>query len=367
MPRPRLADLDPHLAPPAAQPVRQKRRRSPAQAAASRANGARSHGPVSAAGRRISAMNAFAHGLCSTTLGKLEGEDAAEYATFLDNYRAELEPYGWDGIDAADRMARSAWQVRRADALMARALDEVMTAAGRRGAGGLLGALERHRAALSLLQRYRQAAARDIARCAWLIEEAKRRRDRQERDDAAQERRLRALAEDAARRRHEALWGLKPSDHGAPDPRGPLSPHVYALEEAPPAAWRNEPGTAPEPARAAEEQTAAGRAAAAAAGAAATPATPTPATAQTAVAGLASAPLALTPGTAAAADDPPAASPADPAPPRTRAEARERLILALVRGTLKNARKARAAAAAEAAEMDPVRRRDRRRSARSPG
>lgn len=342
MPRPRLLDLDP----PAAPLPRKKPRRSAAQQAASRRNGALSKGPISAEGRRVSAMNAFAHGLCSTTLGKLASEDAHDYATFLDNYRAELEPYGWDGIDAADRMARSAWQVRRADALTARALDEVLAAAGR-GEGGLLGALEQHRAALSLLQRYRAAAARDIARCAWLIEEAKRRRDRQSRFAEQEERRLRALAEDAARRRHEALWGLKPSDHGAPDPRGPLSPHVYALDEAPPPTWRNEPGTAPSAASPAAEQR----------------------NATAPAATLASAPEALStarPETAMEAKADAAAETSPDAAPRSKAEARERLILALVRGTLKNAR-AGAAAAPDPAEAAPVRRRDRPRSARSPG
>lgn len=335
MPRSRLALVDP----PAAAAPRTKRRRSPAQAAAARRNGARSQGPLSEGGRRISAMNAFAHGLCSTTLGKLEGEDAQAYATFLDNYRAELEPYGWDGIDAADRMARSAWQVRRADQLMARALDEVLAAA-EDGEDGLLGALERHRGALALLQRYRAAAARDIARCAWLIESAKRRRDREARDVEAEERRLRALAEDAARRRHEALWGIKPSDHGAPDPRGPLSPHVYALDEAPPPVWRNEPEPVAKPAAPAADQAPDAGVAGAAAGPEGEPAEPVP----------------------------PPAGPA--AMPTTKAEARERMLLALLRGTLKTAREARSAARAAdpgPAEEAPVRRRERRRSARSPG
>jgi hypothetical protein len=53
---------------------------TPAQSAASRHNGARSHGPASEAGKARAALNGVRHGLCGRTFFLLADEDPAEFA-----------------------------------------------------------------------------------------------------------------------------------------------------------------------------------------------------------------------------------------------------------------------------------------------
>ena len=90
-----------------------------------RANGALSHGPVSAEGKARSALNAARHGLCARTMVLGEGEDGGELA----GLRAALLRR-WQPVDAAEahlveELVFAAWrQVRlRAveDAVLARA------------------------------------------------------------------------------------------------------------------------------------------------------------------------------------------------------------------------------------------------------
>jgi hypothetical protein len=65
--------------------------RSPAQLEASRANGSRSRGPVTAEGKARSSRNAVRHGLCAPAI-LAPGEDPEAFAALLADLRAEHAP-----------------------------------------------------------------------------------------------------------------------------------------------------------------------------------------------------------------------------------------------------------------------------------
>jgi hypothetical protein len=65
-----------------------------ARALASRPNGAKSHGPKTAAGKARSARNALKHGLCAKTLLVLAEEDAAPFRALERALLVELTPVG---------------------------------------------------------------------------------------------------------------------------------------------------------------------------------------------------------------------------------------------------------------------------------
>src|SRR4051812_31898535 len=66
--------------------------RSPAQRAASRANGARSHGPATNAGKARSARNGTRHGLHGGPFSLLPGEDLDEFAVLHTAVTADWRP-----------------------------------------------------------------------------------------------------------------------------------------------------------------------------------------------------------------------------------------------------------------------------------
>ena len=74
-----------------------------AQSAASRANGARSHGPATPEGKARSALNGTRHGLRGATFALLPDEDPAEWAAVLAGYLARVRP-----ADAAELALRRA-------------------------------------------------------------------------------------------------------------------------------------------------------------------------------------------------------------------------------------------------------------------
>ena len=84
---------------------------SSARAEASRRNGARSRGPVSAAGKARSAQNAIRHGLRARSV-LLADESAGDFAGFAAALRAELAP----GRHAAGRARRAGRRRRLAGA-----------------------------------------------------------------------------------------------------------------------------------------------------------------------------------------------------------------------------------------------------------
>jgi len=92
---------------------------SPARAAASRRNGARSQGPRTSTGKARSAQNALRHGLCAQKFVVLRDEDAQAFAALEDALLEELAPEGTLQRLLAGRIARAAWRLERAERIEA--------------------------------------------------------------------------------------------------------------------------------------------------------------------------------------------------------------------------------------------------------
>jgi len=93
---------------------------SPARAAAARANGAKSRGPITPEGRARSSQNALSHGLTSQLSGQLSarevtlhGEDPAAFDQFRASYLDRFQPADQPELDLVESMALSRWRLRR--------------------------------------------------------------------------------------------------------------------------------------------------------------------------------------------------------------------------------------------------------------
>lgn len=144
---------------------------SPAQRAASRANGARAHGPTSEAGRARCAEAATRHGL-GGTFRLLPEEDAAAYERLRAAWMRRLAPRDAAEEALVDALVAAYWRGRRLEALEER----VLSALSRDGeAPGLpsLSTLARYRARL---ERDRRAALAELEalRAGDLVREAAR-------------------------------------------------------------------------------------------------------------------------------------------------------------------------------------------------
>jgi len=77
-----------------------------------RANGAKSHGPITEEGRKTSSMNALKHGLTARTV-VLSNENGDEYDGLLDSYVQDLQPNGPVEMDLVLEMVNAKWRQRR--------------------------------------------------------------------------------------------------------------------------------------------------------------------------------------------------------------------------------------------------------------
>jgi len=77
-----------------------------------RANGAKSHGPITEQGRKTSSMNALKHGLTAKTV-VLSNENDDEHTTLLESYVHDLQPTGPVEMDLVVEMANAKWRQRR--------------------------------------------------------------------------------------------------------------------------------------------------------------------------------------------------------------------------------------------------------------
>jgi hypothetical protein len=92
---------------------------SPARAAASRINGAKSRGPKTPEGKARSAQNALKHGLRAQKHLVLPGERATEFAALEAALLEELAPEGALQTVLARRVVAAAWRLERAERLEA--------------------------------------------------------------------------------------------------------------------------------------------------------------------------------------------------------------------------------------------------------
>lgn len=147
-----------------------KRPRTEAQRAASRANGRRSRGPETAAGKDKSRRNALRHGLRATTLELVPQTDEHPAAALLEAVRQRLAPRDVLEAECVEGIAMAFWRLRRV-----RHLEEAILAGAdlEPGEAELAKAFSRRAdsaGAVALLLRYRSQALGELDRWLRLLE-----------------------------------------------------------------------------------------------------------------------------------------------------------------------------------------------------
>jgi hypothetical protein len=92
----------------------------------SRANGAKSRGPVTPEGRARSNAAGLTHGLTSGQL-VLEGESEEEFNALREEYLAEYQPQTRSRFDLVDQLVATRWRLNRVLALQTALMDRQMT------------------------------------------------------------------------------------------------------------------------------------------------------------------------------------------------------------------------------------------------
>jgi hypothetical protein len=95
------------------------------QIAASRANGAKSHGPKTEAGRKRSSLNAIKHGLCSE-LVVINGESEEAFQTLRQSYLDRFQPSDPVELDLVEQMVAATWRIRRSWAIEVEVFNDAM-------------------------------------------------------------------------------------------------------------------------------------------------------------------------------------------------------------------------------------------------
>ncbi len=143
------------------------RPRSPAQIEASRRNGARSRGPVTAEGKARASRNALKHGLAALHHVAVEGEDAAELEGLTGRLLAELAPESELEARLVRRMAIAFWKGERAErmeaALIAAAPRQQRNWVGTYVPVDPLGTFEIQR--FNAIRGYQAQQGRELSRC----------------------------------------------------------------------------------------------------------------------------------------------------------------------------------------------------------
>src|SRR5437016_11145406 len=91
----------------------------------SRANGARSKGPITPEGKARACLNATTHGMCAKTT-VLDCEDHATYDRYHDSYVARMRPASDVEADLVEQMVYAQWRIRRGWAVETAMLDDAV-------------------------------------------------------------------------------------------------------------------------------------------------------------------------------------------------------------------------------------------------
>jgi hypothetical protein len=139
---------------------------SPARAAASRRNGARSRGPKTPEGKARSAQNALKHGLRAQQCIVLPGERAAAFEAFEAALLADLAPQGALQTVLAQRIVAASWRLARAERLEAELFCEARLDGANPGLALALAVIRdgRGAGAFATLLRYRGSASAELWR-----------------------------------------------------------------------------------------------------------------------------------------------------------------------------------------------------------
>ena len=148
--------------------------RSEAQRAASRANGCKSQGPRTAAGKSRARRNAIKHGLRAASLGILPTDGDAPPLSLADAVHDRLAPTDVIEIELTEGIALAYWRLRRARQLEEALVEGRPDAVAPNSLARFL--LRRGNAidALGLLLRYRNQALGELARLGRLLEQHRR-------------------------------------------------------------------------------------------------------------------------------------------------------------------------------------------------
>ncbi len=158
-------------------------RTSSKRAEASRNNGRKSKGPVTAVGKARASGNALKHGLCAKATILLEGEDMAAFETLDQGLKAELQPEGPLETLLASRLAIAAWRMDRADRIEADLFST--SSAGRAATLGEKITRDRHGPqAIDCLIRYRGTTQAEFWRALAALRGIQNQRDEAVRNEA---------------------------------------------------------------------------------------------------------------------------------------------------------------------------------------
>lgn len=90
-----------------------------------RANGAKSHGPKTEAGRARSSQNALKHGFSAQTI-VLPSEDPAEFQQLLASYLDDFHPSSPVELDLVHHMVAAQWRLRRLATIETQLIDQAI-------------------------------------------------------------------------------------------------------------------------------------------------------------------------------------------------------------------------------------------------